>query len=224
MAMGGVELGLDLERLKGAAEEAAWLCARGYDAGAVASFVGQQRMLGDRERRLLDASARLDAHHRHHIARELDPEDVERRPLRLEIASVVSTVAAAIRRQAGKDALLLESAAGLVCDPEPADIDADLEREALSRIAKAIVSLRPSAVRIVCSEGRSNLCDATERAVTAARKLKIERDLVANVAARLKGTANVVSADPAALDECGTWFNLAGMIVREMGVPTLRLG
>ena len=215
---------LDFERLKAAAEDAAWLCARGYAAAAVAEFVAAERGLGDRERRVLACAARADAHHRHHIARELDPEDIERRPIRLDVRSVVATVVAALRAAKG-GVLLIESAAGLVCDPEPAAATSEQTGDASRRIAAAVAGLAPSAVRLVYAAGDEEICAPIAAALAASkRKLKVEREVVANVADRLRGAAGVASADPAVLDECGTWINLAGMIAREIGAPTLRLG
>ncbi len=214
--------GVDLERLKAAAEEAQWLCARGYASERVAEFVARERSLGERERAFLACAARADAHHRHHIARELDAEDVARRPIRLDARSVLGTVAAALRAKDG-EGVLVESAAGLVCDPEPRP-DPPREQAAAAAIARAIGTLAPSAVVLVAAAGDEPACAALEQALSGIRRVKIERQLVASVAAKLRGAGNVASADPAVLDECGTWLNLAGMVARELGAPSVRLG
>src|SRR5688500_3349931 len=115
-----------LERLQRAAEEAAYLVTRGYPADAVATFVGRHRALAEAEQALLASSARLHARVKHHIARELDPEDVEKRPLRIDASSTLATIDAALRH-----APLLESAAGVLCDPSfrrDADAAQDLDR------------------------------------------------------------------------------------------------
>jgi hypothetical protein len=215
------DAGIDLERLKAAAEEAQWLCARGYAPDRVAEFVARERTLAERERLWLACAARADAHHRHHIARELDPEDVARRPIRLDAHSVLGTVAAALRAKAG-EGVLLESAAGLLCDPEPRP-DPAREPAAAKEIARALAALAPSAVVLFAAEADAAACATLEQALTGLRRVKIERQVVASVAAKLRGAANVASADPAVLDECGTWLNLAGIVARELGAPTVSL-
>ncbi|MBW2456017.1 MAG: DUF434 domain-containing protein, partial [Deltaproteobacteria bacterium] len=98
-----------LQTLRLAAEEVSWLLSRGYPPQAVGAFVSQQRALGGDLQLLLAINARLGLQVKHHIARELDPEDVSRRPLRIDVASLAAVVAAGLR-----GSLLLENGAGVL--------------------------------------------------------------------------------------------------------------
>jgi len=195
---------MDLERLKQAAEESAWLVRRGYLTDAVAEFVASQRELDAEHRAVLRASTRLDAHYPHHIARELDPEDVAKRPLRVDAASVLSTVAAALR-----GGVLLQSPAGVVCDPgftrpgSPTELDA-----AVDRICGALRAARPSLARWFVDDS-APWADALAASIGRRRgKLGMELERVPDGSAALAGASFVVSSDPAVLDQCVSWFNL----------------
>lgn len=215
----------EVDRLRTAAEEASWLCARGYPALEVARFIAEHRGLSPRERILLDAIARADAHHRHHIARELDPDDVTGRPLRLDVASVCANVATSIAATFDPRIVLFESAAGLIGAAEVAhEVLAVHEPEALRRIAEVVLTLGPSAVRIVHDAASLEHADALRKLLSGKRKPTVVCEEVASVAARLRAAAFVASASPEVLDHCGTWFNLAGILAKALGVTPLRLG
>jgi hypothetical protein len=215
----------EAERLRTAAEEVAWLCGRGYVPAAAASFVAEQRLLTVRERSILDASARADAHHRHHIARELDAEDVAKKPLRVDVSSLVDTVAAAIAASEGAAILLFESTAGIVFAPGLASSTVTPHvAGAVERIARAVIGLRPSAVRIVYENTNAGRADALARALKKRPSLSLTSDEVSSVPARLNEAVFVASAAPEVLDRCGTWINLAAPLVRELGVIPLRIG
>ena len=205
----------DLDRLRSANEEALWLLARGYPTAAVAAFVGEHRALSASDRRLLECSARASAHGRHHIARELDPEDLARRPLRIDASSVVATVAAGL-----SGALLLQTEAGLLCDPawqrsEP--LDAEALQAALNRCARTLARLKPAACRWLVEDAwpaRDAFLMALANQPSKPRQQAEEVPLVVEA---LAGAAFVVSADPTVLDRCGTWFNLVGAVLDEQG-------
>jgi hypothetical protein len=86
-----------LEKVRQAAEETGWLVGRGYPTEETVSFVSRHHELGPQELRWLDCGTRANRSYRHHIARELDPDDVARRPLRIDASSIVATVEAALR-------------------------------------------------------------------------------------------------------------------------------
>jgi hypothetical protein len=212
-----------LERLRQAAEEAAYLVARGYPADAVAAFVGRHRALADTEQALLASSARLDAQVKHHIARELDPEDVERRPLKIDASSTLATIDAALRR-----APLLESAAGVLCDPSfrrDADASSDLDR-AVQRAGDTLRALKPAATTWLLDESAPASTRIEEALVRAQKgwRFKVEVKRVPSCAQALARAGFVVSSDPTILDACGTWFNLPARAVDEVdGVRRVRL-
>jgi hypothetical protein len=205
--------GLDassLKKLRLAAEEVAWLLARDYPAEPVSAFVAEHRALAPEERALLATNARLAARVRHHIARELDPEDVCRRALRLDAESLVTTVAAA---QRGRQ--LLKSAAGLMVDPtyrrgHPLPDDPLLDR-AVARCCQALVPLRPKRCIFLVDEGQSDADRLAEAIMTGAKAAKLkgaEVERVEGVVDVLDGAAFVVSSDPTVVDRCATWMNL----------------
>jgi hypothetical protein len=180
----------DLARLRLAAEDAAWLIERG--------------------------SAQV----KHHIARELDPEDVARRPLRIDAASVIATVEAAL-----DGAPLLETPAGVLIDPgwrrSEHQPGANLQA-ALTRVLSAVASLRPKAVHWVVDERAEQLLAALASHKKVGRA-KAEVVQVADVVTSLRGAAFVASSDPAVLDEVGTWVNGAALALSNVDGPRLRL-
>jgi hypothetical protein len=219
-----MDSGIDLERLRHVAEEARWLCGRGYPATAVAAFIGEHRALSKRERELLDASARADANHRHHIARELELEDVERRPLRVDVVSVVHTVAGLLESSKVTSSLVLESAAGLlfVIEPELPRADAALT-EATMLVARELAALKPQAIRLIHDAHGKPLAERLAASFPARGKLSVTIEGVASVSERLADAVHVVSADPAVLDRCGTWLNLPKVVAHALGIRTVTL-
>jgi hypothetical protein len=211
---------VDLATLQRAAEEAAWLVERGYPAGAVTAFVAKHRQLGGDDERLLACSARASAHYKHHIARELEPEDVVRRLLRVDTPSMLACAVAA--KSGG---LLLESPAGVMCDPgferdgyrAPDDPGAAFEA-----LATALASARPKQVIWFVDpswdDGERIASEIGTRAPRGAA-WSVERAPTE----RLWGAANLVSADPSLLDRCATWFNLTSRLLEGSPAQPLRL-
>jgi hypothetical protein len=209
----------DWERLRRAAEDAAWMVARGYPSADSSAFVASHRGLSTAERSLLAKSAEIGAAVKHHIARELDPEDVARRPLRVDLASVVAVVAAALEGR-----LLLESPAGVLVDPaweRAGDAPVRLP-EALAAVVAASSELRPKSVTWLLDAEPSSSAAYAE-ALAAHSKVgraaaSVER--VQTVATRLEGAGFIASSDAAVLDRCGTWVNLAALSIADL--PDLR--
>lgn len=212
--------GEDLERIRGAAEEAAWLVARGYDAEAVAAFVGKQRALSESDQRLLDCNTRLSANVKHHIAREMDPDDVRGRPLRIDAESLLCSIASA-----RTGALMLESGAGWLCDPtwtRGARPWSDPLGQAVHDVCAALKSLRPKQLTWLSRGGWD--AGLSEAVAAASKKHKLTASVeTGDAKAALKGAGFVVSADPAVLDRCATWLNVQQLVLS--GEPNvLRLG
>jgi hypothetical protein len=215
---------LDAQRLQQAAEEAGWLVARGYPAAPTSRFVAEHRALSERDQRLLEGHARMSADVRHHIARELDAEDVERRVVRVDAASVLGTVAAA---SAG--ATLLESDAGVIVSPDWNR--ADWQRQswpeaaegALGAIAAVLDRLRPSEVRFVVARDRAG---ELERLVAGLgkRRWKSRVQPEDDVLVALANAPFVASGDPGVLDACASWVNILALALADSAAPRLRLG
>jgi hypothetical protein len=205
-----------LEKVRQAAEETAWLVERGYPTEATVSFVSQHRELGPSELRWLDCGTRANRSYRHHIARELDAEDVARRPLRIDTASVIATIEAGLR-----GAPLLEGMAGVLCDPSWSrehTVVGEATEEALEIVGKALLSLRPKSTRwFVDSATRDadKLVDLLAQADSRWSRVAVEVERVPNVIVRLRGAALVASTDPAVLDECASWLNLAALALTD---------
>jgi hypothetical protein len=209
---------VDAQRLQQAAEEAGWLVARGYPAGATSRFVAEHRALSEDDRRLLASHAALHANVRHHIARELDAEDIAKRALRVDAASALATVA---RGLAGET--LLESDAGVLVSPgwERGSFPEGADR-ALAAIGAALDPLRPAEARFVCA--RTHAADA-ERLLAGLgkRRWKAIVQPEDDVVAALANAPFVVSADPAVLDGCATWINVVALAAGD-SAKRLRLG
>lgn len=208
--------------LQQAAEDASWLVERGYPGAAVSEFVATHRGLDDAQRALLACNAELNASFRHHIAREMDAEDVRKRTLAIDADSAVRTVAAAL---AGRR--LLESSAGVLLDPAwirgPWAENAGNHAEtALSKLAAVLDELRPARVRWTASPSDTAWL---EQATASLGKRKWKSEVVGadNVVAALSGGAFVVSSDPAVLDGCATWVNVVGLAVEGVHAPRLKL-
>lgn len=210
--------------LRRAAEEARWLCDRGYPAEAVATFVTSHRALDARARELVATSARINAHHRHHIARELEPDDLVRRPLRVDVGSLTRAFAGVLAAVRDRSIVVLESAAGLVCTVPgmPEGAEAHLA-DATAHLARSLTALSPGPVRLVHPATDRALAEALAGRLGKRRGESPQLEEVASVASRFDGAANVVSADPEVLDRAGTWLNLVGPLARELGVAPLRV-
>ncbi len=218
-----------LKILRLAAEEVSWLLSRGYPPHEVGAFVSEQRAMGDELQLLLAINARLGLQVKHHIARELDPEDVSRRPLRIDVASVAAVVAAGLRGN-----LLLENGAGLLCDPGWTRATLTWDEALDSAIHRCCAALKPLKPK-TCGWLIERACPGAERleaAVVAASKkgkLKHSVTLVDDVVGELTGAPFVLSSDPAIVDGCGSWMNLAPLALEGAalegaeGVARLRL-
>jgi hypothetical protein len=210
---------VDLEQLRQAADDAGWLVARGYPASAVAAFIAEHRKLDADERTMLACASRLRAEYAKHIARELEPEDVRQRPLRIDTASVLSAVDAAL---CGRP--LLVSPAGVIADPNWRRFDHRLADPlaALESVQRALRALRPSVVRWYVDES-APWADAVVKALGKTPKPNTEVSRVRDAAAALYRSAFVASSDAEILDHAAGWLNLVARAVSEPGARVFRL-
>ena len=124
---------------------------------------------------------------------------------------------------------MLENGAGVLCDPSwiRAELpwDAALD-SALDRSIAALRQLRPKTCGWLIERGSAE-AERLQKAVVALskkRKVKHSVTLVDDVVGELKGAPFVVSNDPAILDLCGTWMNLAPLALEGAeGALRLRL-
>jgi hypothetical protein len=210
---------MDLERLRRAADEAAWLVARDYPADSVASFVAKHRRLSSEEQTLLAVSTRLRAQYPKHIARELELEDVAKRPLRIDASSVLAAIDAGLSGRS-----LLESPAGVLADPEWRRPGAELADAAVAieRLDAAIKALRPSQVRWYVDR-EAPWADLLSAHVMQSTKPKSQIEYVTDAGAALAEAANVASSDPIVLDSAASWINLVAKALSGAQAQVVRL-
>jgi hypothetical protein len=213
----GNELAFDdatIEKLRLAAEEVAWLTGRGYPIDRVGDFVAVQHHLGDGERSALASGTCSEPQYRRRAARELEAEDVARRPLAIDTPDVLSAIEAAL---AGRP--VLQTLDGTVrafgASPHAPGTTTD---DALARIFAAAKELRPSMLRFLVTS--SDLDDRiTARAKDAKAKAEIVK--VTDVRGAMKKEKQVVSGDAEILDNAGAWFNLVGRVLE--GIPSAKV-
>lgn len=214
----GNELAFDdatIEKLRLAAEEVAWLTGRGYPIDRVSDFVTNQHRLGAGERAALASGTCSEPQYRRRAARELEAEDVARRPLSIDTADVLSAVEAAL---AGSP--ILQTLDGTVRafggGPYAPGPHAD---DALARIFAAAKELRPSTLRFLVVESS----DLEPRIAGKAKDAKAKAEVVkvADVRAAMKKEKQIVSGDAVVLDGASAWFNLVGRVLE--GIPNAKI-
>ena len=210
---------MDLDKLRQSADEAGWLVARGYPAEAVATFVAEHRRLDVEEQRLLACATRLRGEYAKHIARELEPEDVAKRPLRVDASSVLGAVDAALSER-----VLCESPAGVLADPAWQRENALLEHfdAAFDRVESAVRALRPSLVKWTIDK-RAPFAEVLAARLGKSAKPKSEVALVDDAQRALAGAAFVASTDPRVLDNAASWVNLVARAISGTEARIVRL-
>ena len=210
-----------ITRMRLAAEEVAWLTGRGYSLDVVGDVVAQHHGLDDAQRAALALGTCSEPQYRRRAARELEPEDVARRPLAIDAFDVLSAVETAL---AG--GTLLQTLDGTVralgasrssWAPGPRSDDA------IARVLEALRPLRPQMVRFYVDEGAANAADLAERitARSKAAKAKVEVVLSSDVRLAMRKERQIASADASMLDACGAWINLAGRVAS--GIPDAKI-
>lgn len=210
-----------IEKLRLAAEEVAWLTGRGYPLDVVGDLVARHHGLGDAQRSALAQGTCSEPQYRRRAARELEAEDIARRPLAIDAIDVLAAVESALAGRA-----VLQTLDGTVhafgvkggtWAPGPR---AD---EAIERVLAVAKELRPQVLRFVVDEGAPSAADLKDRITARAKdaKAKVEVVLAADVRAAMRREKQVATGDAAVLDACGAWFNLAGRVVE--GIPAAKV-
>lgn len=200
-----------------AAEEVAWLTGRGYPLAVAAEVVATHHALGPIQRSALDRGTCSEPQYRRRAARELEAEDIARRPLAVDARGTIAAVAAAIagapvlRTLDGTVRALAEDGAGLA-----------VEQAAIDRIVQSVRALKASRVTWVLEVGADAEALGERLAATSkANKLAADVALVPSVTAALLRERQVVSAEAAVLDACAAWFNLSGRVVDDVPSATV---
>ncbi|MCA9599112.1 MAG: DUF434 domain-containing protein [Myxococcales bacterium] len=199
-------------KLRRAIEDAGYLLSRGYPSRAVSELVADHLELSADERQALVALAAVRAKTTHHIARELEWEDIAKRPLRVDAESALGTVSAALT-----GAPLLSSPAGVVIDPNWRRGSA-LDERAFQLVADAVEAARPSVARFMIDASHPQ-ADTLGGWVASrsSKKRPMELKKLGSVVERLHGAAQLVSSDPVLLDACVSWVNVIARAVRAAG-------
>ena len=196
-------------------EDVNWLVSRGFPLAAVNDFVSRHRNLAEAECELLSVHTRLRQYYRHHVARELDADDVSQRQMVLDVDGVLATLASGL-----EGGVLLESPAGVISDPHWCRGTSPEE------LGDAMGVL----VRCLGELSLKKLCWVTERAELASvgndlrlGKTVVEVERPDDIGERLRGRAHLASSDPELLDTCKSWFNMVAYALNELKTKTVSL-
>jgi len=205
-----------LPNLKGAAVDVAWLVDRGYDFDRAMRFVADFRQLDARQQIAVERGMCSAEEYKRHAVRELEAEDLAKRPLRIDAENFLTIIETALSGgpllRAVDDTLRdMIWSRGVYRVGEHTD-------RALTLIGPAVAALKPSTTRWFLSKGADGTELLAERIASATKKYKggSEVRLVDSPVATLSKTMNVVTSDPEILGVCGGWFNLAGRVVAEI--------
>jgi hypothetical protein len=204
-----------IERLRRAAEEVAWLTGRGYSLDTTSDLVAKHHSLTAAQRAALAKGTCSEPQYRRRAARELEAEDVARRPLAIDAVDVVATIEAALQ---GLPVLqTLDGTVRAFGIDRAGYVPGARVDDAIDRVLAAAKALRPSVVRFVVDKPAAALRENLE-ARAKAQKAKAETMIVASATAALRKERQIVTGDADTLDECAAWFNLAARIVEAIPV------
>jgi hypothetical protein len=206
-----------IERLRLAAEEVAWLSGRGYAVDRVSDFVAAHHALGDAQRAALAKGTCSEPQYRRRAARELEAEDVARRPLAIDAVEVIATIEAALE---GRPVLqTLDGTVRAFGIDRASYAPGPRVDEAIDTVLRAAKELRPSALRFVGQHA-----ELGARITARAKELKAKIEIVDAPESALRKEKQIVSGDADVLDACAGWVNLVGFIVEGMkGARVVRL-
>jgi hypothetical protein len=213
-----------IERLRLAAEEVAWLTGRGYALAVVGDLVAKHHGLTDIQRAALARGTCSEPQYRRRAARELEAEDVARRPLAVDAMDAMATVEAALSERP-----VLQTLDGTVraFGVERATYAPGARSdEAVDRLLAAAKELRPSVLRFILDERAPGAQDLEAKigARAKAHKVKAEVVVAADAGKALLREKQIVTGDADALDACASWFNLVGRVVASIaGAKVVRL-
>jgi len=197
-----------IARLRLAAEEVAWLTGRGYAIDTVGEIVAAHHSLSAAQRAALACGTCSEPQYRRRAARELEPEDVARRPLAIDAVDAVSAVEAAL---SGRPVLQTLDGTVRALGVERTSYKPGSHADAaIDRLVSAAKELRPSMLRFYVDEPAKELA---ERIASRAKGPKIETKVVPSAPAALRKEPQIVTAEAASLDACAAWCNLVGRIV-----------
>lgn len=204
-----------IARLKLAAEEVAWLTGRGYPLATVGALVASHHGLTAAQRAALACGTCSEPQYRRRAARELEAEDVARRPLAIDTIDAVATLEAALE---GRPVLqTLDGTVRAFGVDRAAWAPGARADEAIDLLLAAARELRASLVKFVVDDGPAGVdLEARVTARAKIRKAKVEVARVHDARKALAKERQIVTGDAATLDVCAGWTNLVGRLVEGM--------
>ena len=205
-----------IEKLKLAAEEMAWLTGRDYAPAIVNELVGAHHSLDPRQKVALLRGTCSEPQYRRRAARELELEDIAKRPLSVDVLDVVIIAETAL---AG--GLLLQTLDGTVRDVDGApgayEPSAETPR-AIELVLDVLKEAKPAPLKLFFDERVADIARLRDLVVdqAKAKKLKVEAVVTPDAAAALRKEKCVASSDSGVLDRCASWFNLSGRTIERV--------
>ena len=210
-----------IARLKLAAEEVAWLTGRGYPLEVVGELVAKHHVLSEAHRAALACGTCSEPQYRRRAAREIEPEDVAKRPLAIDAIDAVAALEAAL---AGRHVLqTLDGTVRAFGVDRATYVPSAAVDDAIDRLLAAVKELRPSLVKLYVDESCAGAQDLATRLGERAKaaKAKAEVALVPSTTKALRKERQIVTGDAETLDACAGWLNLVGRAVE--AVPGARI-
>jgi hypothetical protein len=168
----------------------------------------------------LDRSVCSEPQYRRRAAREMEAEDMARRPIAVDGLDLVRLGETAL----GGGTLLaaLDGSYSALAEAKGAHAIVPATEKALTLIRDALAKLRPSKVSFVLDEGFDG-ADALKKLAEQVlfKKLKGEVVLAKPAAKALMSAPCVATTDAEVLDGCKSWFNLTRDVVE--AVPSARV-
>jgi hypothetical protein len=199
-----------IARLRLAAEEVAWLTGRGYPLEAVGNLVAAHHTLTEAQRSALARGTCSEPQYRRRAARELEAEDVARRPLAIDAIDAIATLEAALT--GGPVLQTLDGTVRAFGIERTSYAPGPSADEAIDRLIAAAKELRPSQLKFLVDERAPGAVELEQRIGVRAKaaKAKAEAVRVPDAPKALRKEKQIVTGDADTLDECAGWFNLVG--------------
>lgn len=216
---GGTFAADELARLKLAAEEMAWMIGRGYPRKDILALVAAHHGLGGSARIALDRSVCSEPQYRRRAAREMEAEDLARRPIAVDGLDLARVAEAAL----GGLTLLaaLDGSYSALDDARASAPGPDTDR-ALALLGKALAKLKPSKTTFVIDRATPDAGALADRArAVLFAKAKGEVVLADDLVRELSAAPCVASTRADVLDACKSWYNLTRDVVD--AVPNARV-
>ncbi len=207
--------GDQLELLQRAQQEIRWLLDRGYKANPVLDLVGGHHQLTARQRNALQRTTASGEQCRRRAVTRLPMPAVRDQEILIDGFNIIITLETAL-----SGSLLVRGNDGVVRDlaglrgtyriiPQT--------EQALAILGRGLAAAAPARVRIYLDAPVSNSGKLRQRILAAADSwpMPVEVSLVADPDAILCEHERVVTADSLILDNCVSWIDLIGGLIRE---------